>query len=92
MEMTTRTRVQRLAAIGVAACVAFALPLSGYARDYTPEECPIVGNTKTGIYHTRGGMNYRMMLQENKSKKKDNRRCFKSELEAKMAGYRKAKN
>jgi hypothetical protein len=61
------------------------------ARDYTPTECPVVANTDSGIYHTRSSLNYRMMLQENKNKKKDNRKCFKTELEAKMAGYRKAK-
>ena len=26
------------------------------ARDYTPEECPVVGNTETEIYHVLGDL------------------------------------
>lgn len=59
------------------------------AADYTPEECPVVGNTDSKIYHVPGGMSYSKMLRQNK--KGDNRQCFKSEKEAIAAGYRKAK-
>jgi hypothetical protein len=36
-------------------------------------------------------MHYRMMLKENKNKNKDNRKCFKTERGASLAGYRKSK-
>ena len=69
-----------------------AIPLSsvGFGKDYTSEECPVVGNTETYIYHVPGDRNYREMLQENENKQKDNRRCFESRLEAEKAGYRKS--
>jgi hypothetical protein len=66
-----------------------------YAKDYTPDECPVVGNTESGIYHVPGGLNYRRMLVENKAvkegKRRDNRKCFRTEEEAKKDGYRKSK-
>jgi hypothetical protein len=65
-------------------------PLISSARDFSPEECPVVGNTNSKIYHTQGGLNYRRMLQENKNGA-DNRECFQTEKAAQDAGYRKSK-
>lgn len=76
-------------AIAVLALMLLALPLPGSARDFTPKECPVVGNKDSRIYHVPGGMHYRRMLQKNK--RGDNRVCFQSELAARMAGYRKSK-
>ena len=64
-------------------------PFFASARDYTPQECPVVGNKNSRIYHTPGGRHYRQMLQENK--RGDNRACFRTEEAAKAAGYRKSK-
>lgn len=58
-----------------------------FGRDFTEKECPLVGNSETYIYHLPGDPNYGQMLQENKEKKKDNRVCFKSRVEAEKAGY-----
>lgn len=66
-------------------------PTVAHARNYIPAECPVVANTQSGIYHAPDNMHYRMMLKENKNKKKDNRKCFKTERDAVMAGYRKSK-
>lgn len=60
-----------------------------FAGDYTREDCPVVGNTESKIYHVRGGLSYEKMLRKNRTG--DNRQCFKSEKEALDAGYRKAK-
>ena len=65
------------------------LPFFASARDYTPKECPVVGNKNSGIYHTPGGRHYRQMLQENI--RGDNRACFQNEDAARAAGYRKSK-
>lgn len=59
------------------------------ARDYTPKECPVVGNTNSKIYHVPGGRSYAKMLRQNHSG--DNRQCFQSESSAQKAGYRRAK-
>jgi hypothetical protein len=59
------------------------------ARDYTPQECPIVGNKNSGIYHVPGGRHYLKMLRKNK--RGDNRDCFQNEAAAKAAGYRRSK-
>jgi|LakMenE18May11ns_1017448.scaffolds.fasta_scaffold9940854_7 hypothetical protein len=69
--------------------LALLLALPCVAKDYTPQECPIVGNTDSKIYHAAGGKFYARMLRENQSG--DNRQCFKSEGEAQRAGYRKSK-
>ena len=59
---------------------------------YTPQnECPVVGNSTTRIYHLPGDRNYGQMLEENKAKKIDNRVCFNSRAEAEMAGYRRSR-
>lgn len=71
---------------------ALIVSLQAQARNYTPEECPVIGNTETGIYHVPGDRNYRQMLVENKNKKKDNRGCFKSRLAAENAGYRRSRS
>lgn len=71
--------------------LSLALPLPGSARDYTPKDCPVVGNTNSKIYHVPGGVNYRRMLQENKKPSRDNRECFPNEEAARKAGYRKSK-
>ena len=57
---------------------------------YTQEQCPVIGNTKTGIYHVPGGNFYQRMLVLNKDRK-ENRRCFKNQNEAIKAGFRKSK-
>lgn len=66
------------------------------ANKYMRQDCPVVGNTQSNIYHMPGQPNYRMMLVVNKcvAKKtcKDNRKCFEHEGEAKAAGFKKAAN
>jgi hypothetical protein len=62
-----------------------------HARDYTPKECPAIGNSATRIYHVSEDPNYREMLIENKNAKRDNRMCFKSSRDAEKAGYRKSR-
>ena len=69
--------------------LALILPSVASARDYTPKECPVVGNTNSGIYHVPGGRYYLRMLQQNK--RGDNRACFGSEAAAIAAGYRRSK-
>ena len=56
---------------------------------YSPQECPVIGNTDSSIYHTAGQKFYARMLRKNK--KGDNRRCFKSEEEARTAFFRRSK-
>lgn len=55
-------------------------------NQYLMRDCPVVGNTQSGIYHLPGQPNYKSMLVVNKCAKKgkctDNRRCFDSEAEA----------
>jgi len=60
-----------------------------FAKNYTPAECPVVGNTQSYIFHIPGGKFYKRMLVKNKHV--DNRKCFKTQQEAKTAGYRKSK-
>lgn len=60
-----------------------------FASDYSTADCPVIGNTETSIYHVPGGKHYGKMLRKNKGK--DNRKCFKTEDEAKNSGYRKSK-
>lgn len=69
--------------------VLFLFPLAAPARDYTAQECPVVGNRNSGIYHVPGGRHYWKMLQQNK--RGDNRACFPNEAAAKAAGYRRSK-
>jgi hypothetical protein len=67
-----------------------------HAKDYTPDECPVVGNKESGIYHVPGGLNYEQMLRENQEVKdggkRDNRECFRNEEDAEKAGYRASKS
>jgi hypothetical protein len=53
---------------------------------YIMRDCPVVGNTTSGIYHMPGQPNYKQMLIVNKCATKgsckDNRRCFDDEAEA----------
>lgn len=60
----------------------------GSFENYTKEECPVVGNIQSQIYHVPGGRFYKMMLQKNK--RADNRRCFQTQSEAVKAGFRKS--
>jgi hypothetical protein len=69
-----------------AALVAVLLCIPAMAKDYTPKECPVVGNTNSMIYHVSGGHFYARMLRENP--KGDNRQCFNSTKAAQAAGYR----
>ena len=74
-----------------AVCIlAFFVTSAALGRNYTYEECPVVGNSETHVYHVPGDPNYRQMLQENK--KTDNRVCFKSRGEAEKAGYRRSRS
>lgn len=59
------------------------------AKDYSPWECPVVGNVDSSIFHFKGCPNYEQMLTKNKGP--DNRRCFKTPDEAKSSGYRMAR-
>ena len=70
----------------------WAAVLPGFARDFAPSECPVVGNKETKIYHTPGGLKYRQMLQENQKAARENRVCFPNEEAAKNVGYRKSKS
>jgi hypothetical protein len=81
--------VRRL--LQLAITVVLATATAAFARDYTPAECPVVGNSKTHIYHVPGDRNYRQMLVENKTGK-DNRVCFKSPPAAEIAGYRRSQS
>lgn len=58
-------------------------------NQFLMRDCPVVGNTQSGIYHLPGQPNYNQMLIVNKCSRKakkssckDNRRCFDSEAEA----------
>ena len=57
---------------------------------YAPNECPVVGNTNSRIYHVPGGQFYERMLVLN-ADGRDNRRCFASETEAQKEGYWRSK-
>ena len=63
----------------------------GTGQYFTENECPVVGNSDTRIYHLPGDRNYGQMLEENKGKMKNNRVCFKSRAEAEEAGYRRSR-
>ena len=83
-------RITRLAALlPLAATVAMAAP-AATARDYTRHECPVIGNASSGIYHTPASDSYRKLLKEN-PQGEDNRICFRTEPEARNAGYRKSR-
>ena len=62
-----------------------------YKRDLTKKECPVIANKKTKIYHVEGQKKYKQMLKKNEDKKVDNRKCFKTAINAEKAGYVKAK-
>ncbi|HEY9685402.1 MAG TPA: hypothetical protein V6C52_00355 [Coleofasciculaceae cyanobacterium] len=59
------------------------------AQDYTPKECPVVADSKSQIFHVKGDRFYEQLLKQNQSKK-DNRVCFKTQKEAREAGYRRS--
>jgi len=63
----------------------------GTGQYFTENECPVVGNAETHIYHLPGDRNYGQMIEENKDRKKNNRVCFKSLVEAEKAGYRRSR-
>ena len=60
-----------------------------FAKNFTPAECPVVGNIKSKKFHVPGGAHYAEMLVKNE--KKDNRRCFPNQAAAINVGYRKSK-
>jgi len=64
--------------------------MSVAAKDYTRRECPVIGNADSGIYHTPASDSYRKLLKGNQNGS-DNRICFKTEQEARDAGYRKSR-
>ncbi|HXF66307.1 MAG TPA: hypothetical protein VNK67_06400 [Burkholderiales bacterium] len=61
-----------------------------WAKDYTRRECPVIGNSRSMIYHTPASDSYRRLLQANR-RGEDHRVCFRSEKEARAAGYRKSR-
>lgn len=65
------------------------IPNIAVAQNYTPQQCPVIGNTTSHIYHTQGGHFYRRMLQKNRGK--DNRHCFQTTQQARQNGYRASK-
>lgn len=73
----------------VLAIASLVISVSASARDFTAAECPVVGNTKSHIYHVAGGQFFEMMLIENHGS--DNRKCFQTESDAQKAGFRKSK-
>lgn len=64
--------------------------LDAAAKDYTRQECPVIGNVDSRIYHTPASDAYRKLLKENRQGE-DNRICFRTEQEARDAGYRKSR-
>ncbi|MFN7087082.1 MAG: hypothetical protein ACK4N4_10730 [Burkholderiales bacterium] len=83
-------RITRLEALlSLAAALAIA-PAEASARDYSRHECPVIGNAGSGIYHTPASDSYRKLLKEN-PQGEDNRICFRTETEARNAGYRKSR-
>lgn len=63
----------------------------GTGQYFTENECPVVRNAETHIYHLPGDRNYGQMIEENRDRKKNNRVCFKSRVEAEKAGYRRSR-
>lgn len=61
-----------------------------YSKDFSPEECPVVGNIEKMIYHMDGCPNYGMMLQKNKGP--DNRMCFQKASDAIAEGFKVSGN
>ena len=68
----------------------FFIAITGVAKDFTQEACPVVGNTKSRIFHVKGCPNYMQMLEKNKNS--DNRKCYKTRQEAIVDGYRISQN
>lgn len=60
-----------------------------FAKNFTPAECPVVGNTDSKKFHTSGHL-YKKMLIKNKGS--DNRICFKNVSEAMESGFVKSKS
>jgi hypothetical protein len=84
--MATRRRVARWAALLV---LTLAPPALAERHAYTEEQCPVVGNKFSGIYHTPKNANYWQMLERNQNLRvPDNRECFESEEAARAADYR----
>jgi len=68
----------------------FAAGAAAATGDYTRQDCPVIGNIQSRIYHTPASDSYRKLLKEN-PRGEDNRICFKNEQEARSAGYRKSR-
>jgi len=64
--------------------------MGAVAKDYTRQECPVIGNVNSKIYHTPASDSYRKLLKGNQDGE-DNRICFRIEQEARDAGYRKSR-
>jgi len=78
-----------IACIGLASCGQEPAPKK-LKEPRASIECPVIGNSKSHIYHVLGSTNYRQMLEENTGK--DNRVCFGSTDEAEKAGYRRSRS
>ena len=79
-------RSRLLAILFTSACLSEAM-----ADDYVEKQCPVIGNTKSKIYHVPGNLHYSDMLKQNKTGE-ENRKCFPNEDAAKKSGYRAAKS
>jgi hypothetical protein len=66
------------------------ITVTSYAKDFTQEVCPVIGNIRSHKFFVKGCPNYLQMLEQNK--KADNRKCFKTRQEAIQDGYQIAKN
>jgi hypothetical protein len=72
------------------AALLVAMHAAAAGKDYTRQECPVIGNSISMIYHTPGSDSYRKLLKANE-RGENTRVCFRTEREAKDAGYRKAR-
>jgi hypothetical protein len=64
----------------------------GTGNHVSREECPVIGNTRSMIYHVPGDLGYNVMREQNKNVKKDNRRCFANSADAELAGFRRSQS
>lgn len=61
----------------------------GLPNKLKDDQCPVIGNKKTGLYSVVGRSHFKEMLDRDKEVS-DNRKCFNAEEEAKGAGYKSA--
>ncbi len=71
--------------------LAITLVSPSWAKDFTPKEYPIVGNTHSKIFHEPDTRHYANIIRENKHSV-DNRICFPDKLSAMDKEYKTAKS